>query len=350
MYQVNEIKISPSTLIRKALEVIDQGAMKIALIVDDKQILIGTLSDGDIRRGLLSGLGMEDSIETIYNRTPTVCRLNDPKEKIIQTAVSRRVYQVPLIDDLGRVVKLAEIDHLIKKEKLPNQVVIMAGGMGKRLMPLTEHTPKPMLKVGGRPILETLISRLQQQGFSEILISINYKGEQIKDYFGDGRMMGVNIRYIEEEKPMGTAGALGILAENPRHPVLVMNGDILTNVNFENLIDFHYKSKADATMCIREYGLEVPYGVVRLNQNNIIAIEEKPVQQFYVNAGIYVLNPEVIKTIKPGSAIDMTQIFEKLVQQNSVTVSFPIREFWMDIGKLEDYNRANNEYFRVFND
>lgn len=350
MYQVDEIKISPSTLIRKALETIDQGAMKIALIVDEKQILIGTLSDGDIRRGLLSGLGMEDSIETIYNRKPTVCRLNDPKEKVIQTAVSRRVYQIPLVDDLGRVVKLAEIDHLIKKEKLPNQVVIMAGGMGKRLMPLTEHTPKPMLKVGGRPILETLISRLQQQGFSEILISINYKGEQIKDYFGDGRMMGVSIRYIEEEKPMGTAGALGIMEEEPRHPVLVMNGDILTNVNFENLIDFHYKSKADATMCIREYGLEVPYGVVRLNENNIIAIEEKPVQQFYVNAGIYVLNPEVIKTIKPGSAIDMTQIFEKLVQQNSVTVSFPIREFWMDIGKLEDYNRANNEYFRVFND
>ncbi|MCK5820704.1 MAG: nucleotidyltransferase family protein [Bacteroidales bacterium] len=350
MYQVDEIKISPSTLIRKALETIDQGAMKLALVVNDDQVLIGTLSDGDIRRGLLSGLGMDDSIENIYNRKPVVCRLNDSKEKIIQTAVSRRVYQVPLLDDMGIVVKLAEIDHLIKKEKLPNPVVIMAGGMGKRLMPLTENTPKPMLKVGGRPILETLVSRLQQHGFSEIFISINYKGEQIKDYFGDGRMMGVNIRYIEEEKPMGTAGALGILDELPKHPVLVMNGDILTNVNFENLIDFHYEAEADATMCIREYGLEVPYGVVKLNQSNIIAIEEKPVQQFYVNAGIYVLNPEVIQTIEPGSAVDMTRIFEKLVQQNSVTVSFPIREFWMDIGKLEDYNRANNEYFRVFND
>jgi len=350
MYKVDEIKISQSTLIRKALEIIDQGAMKLALVVNDEQILIGTLSDGDIRRGLLSGLGMEDSIESIFNHKPVVCQMNDPKEKIIQTAISRRVYQVPLLDDMGRVVKLAEIDHLIKKELIPNPVVIMAGGMGKRLMPLTEHTPKPMLKVGGRPILETLVSRLQQHGFTEIFISINYKGEQIKDYFGDGRMMGVNIRYIEEDKPMGTAGALGFLDEQVKHPVLVMNGDILTNVNFENLIDFHYRAKADATMCIREYGLEVPYGVVRLNQNNIIAIEEKPVQQFFVNAGIYVLNPEVIQTIKPGSAIDMTKIFENLVKQNSITVSFPIREFWMDIGKLEDYNRANNEYFRVFND
>lgn len=350
MYLVDEIKIAPQISIRKALEIIDQGAMKIALVVDAEDRLIGTLSDGDIRRGLLKGLGMEDSIDSIYNHQPTVCQLNDPKEKVIQTAVSKRIYQIPIVDEKGRVVKLAEIDHLIKKEKLPNPVVIMAGGMGKRLLPLTEHTPKPMLKVGGRPILETLITRLQQLGFSDIWIAINYKGDQIKEYFGDGRPMGVRIRYIEENQRMGTAGALGILEEIPLHPVLVMNGDILTNVNFENLIDFHHRAKAEATMCIREYGLEVPYGVVRLNQNNIIAIEEKPVQQFYVNAGIYVLNPSVIASLEPGSAIDMTQIFEKLVQQKKETVSFPIREFWMDIGKLEDYNRANNEYFRIFND
>lgn len=350
MYLVDEIKIAPQISIRKALEIIDQGAMKIALVVDAEDRLIGTLSDGDIRRGLLKGLGMEDSIDSIYNHQPTVCQLNDPKEKVIQTAVSKRIYQIPIVDEKGRVVKLAEIDHLIKKEKLPNPVVIMAGGMGKRLLPLTEHTPKPMLKVGGRPILETQITRLQQLGFSDIWIAINYKGDQIKEYFGDGRPMGVRIRYIEENQRMGTAGALGILEEIPLHPVLVMNGDILTNVNFENLIDFHHRAKAEATMCIREYGLEVPYGVVRLNQNNIIAIEEKPVQQFYVNAGIYVLNPSVIASLEPGSAIDMTQIFEKLVQQKKETVSFPIREFWMDIGKLEDYNRANNEYFRIFND
>lgn len=350
MYLVDEIKIAPQISIRKALEIIDQGAMKIALVVDAEDRLIGTLSDGDIRRGLLKGLGMEDSIDSIYNHQPTVCQLNDPKEKVIQTAVSKRIYQIPIVDEKGRVVKLAEIDHLIKKEKLPNPVVIMAGGMGKRLLPLTEHTPKPMLKVGGRPILETLITRLQQLGFSDIWIAINYKGDQIKEYFGDGRPMGVRIRYIEENQRMGTAGALGILEEIPLHPVLVMNGDILTNVNFENLIDFHHRAKAEATMCIREYGLEVPYGVVRLNQNNIIAIEEKPVQQFYVNAGIYVLNPSVIASLEHGSAIDMTQIFEKLVQQKKETVSFPIREFWMDIGKLEDYNRANNEYFRIFND
>ncbi len=350
MYLIEEIKISPNTAIRKALEVIDQGAMKIALIVDDEQKLIGTLSDGDIRRGLLSGLGMEDSIETIYNQNPNVCGVNDSKEKVIQTAVSKKVYQIPIIDESGRVVKLAEIDHLIQKEKLPNPVVIMAGGMGKRLLPLTENTPKPMLKVGGRPILETLINRLQKHGFSDILISINYKGDQIKDYFGDGRLFGVRIQYIEENQRMGTAGALGILKEKPIHPVLVMNGDILTNVNFESLIDFHHQAKAEATMCIREYGLEVPYGVVRLNKNNIIAIEEKPIQQFYVNAGIYVLNPEIVESLETGAAIDMTQIFEKLVQQNRETVSFPIREFWMDIGKPEDFNRANSEYDRIFND
>ena len=350
MYKIEEIKLTPSTSIRTALEVIDLGAMKLALVVDDTDRLIGTLSDGDIRRGLLSGLGMEDSIADIYNPKPTVCRISDPKNIIIETAVSRRVYQIPLIDEEGRVVKLAEIDHLIKKEKLPNPVVIMAGGKGQRLMPLTENTPKPMLKVGGKPILETILSRLHQQGFNEIYISINYKGQQIKDYFGDGRMIGLRITYLEETEPMGTAGALSLIEKLHQYPTLVMNGDILTNVNFENLVDFHNRAKADGTMCIREYGLEVPYGVVKLNKNNIVAIEEKPVQQFYVNAGIYVLNSSVIKKLKKESPIDMTTIFENLVKEKQNTVSFPIREFWMDIGKLEDYNRANNEFYRIFND
>jgi dTDP-glucose pyrophosphorylase/CBS domain-containing protein len=350
MYKIEEIKIKPDVTIRKALQIIDEGAMRLAIVVDDQDRLIGTLSDGDIRRGLLRGLGMEDLIEGIYNQHPTVCKLNDPKDLIIQTAISKRIYQIPLIDDHGRVVKLAEIDHLIKKEKLPNPVVIMAGGEGRRLRPLTEHTPKPMLKVGGKPILETLITRLHQQGFSDFYISVNYMAEQIINYFGDGHNLGVTIKYLEETEPMGTAGALSLIQELPDLPLLVMNGDILTNVNFENLIDFHNRAKAEATMCIREYGLEVPYGVVRLNQNNIIAIEEKPVQQFFVNAGIYVLNPRVINEMNKGSKIDMTSIFENLVKEKMETVSFPIREFWMDIGKLEDYNRANNEFYRIFNE
>jgi len=350
MYKVNEIKISPSTSIRNALKIIDHGAMKIALVMDTADVLIGTLTDGDIRRGLLKGLDMDDQIKDIYNHSPITCRITDSKEKIIQTAVSRRLYQIPLLNEKRQVVKLAEIDHLIRKEKHSNTIVLMAGGMGKRLRPLTQNTPKPMLQVGGRPIIETLISRLQQQGFSNIIISINYRGDQIKEYFGDGRKFGVSINYIEENQKMGTAGSLGLLNQAPKTPIMVMNGDILTNVNFENLLDFHEQANATDTMCIREYGLEVPYGVVRLNKNNIIAIEEKPVQQFFVNAGIYVLNPEALEIIPENQAIDMTQVFEKLVSQNQVTVSFPIREFWMDIGKLEDYNRANNEYYRIFNE
>lgn len=350
MYRLEEIKLTPDTSIRKALETIDLGAMKIALIVDQEDHLIGTLSDGDIRRGLLKGLEMGDSIETVYNRKPIVCKITEPKSVVIQTAVARRVYQIPLVDEEGRVVKLAEIDHLIKKEKLPNLVVIMAGGEGKRLRPLTEHTPKPMLHVGGKPILETLINRLQLQGFSDICLSVNYKREHIKKYFDDGRMMGVNIHYLEEDQPLGTAGALSLLPTVPDAPVLVMNGDILTNINFENLVQFHQSHDSEATMCIREYGLEVPYGVVHLNSRNIVSIEEKPVQQFYVNAGIYVLNPEVIRQLNHNEAVDMTRIFEQLVKEKRKTLSYPIREFWMDIGKLEDYNRANNEYYRIFNE
>ncbi len=350
MYQVEEIKIRSNTTIREALRIIDLGAMKIALIIDESGKLIGTLSDGDIRRGLLKNLNMDDSIESIYNRNPIFCSINDPKNKVIQTALSRKIYQIPLVDERGQVVKLAEIDHLIRKEIKPNTVVIMAGGKGQRLLPLTQNTPKPMLPVGGKPILETLIHRLQGHGFSRILLSINFHGEQIKAHFGDGRKYGVSIEYIEEKQKMGTAGSLGLIDHQLHEPILVMNGDILTNVNFENLLDFHIQAEAVATMCIREYGLEVPYGVVRLNKNNIIAIEEKPVQQFYVNAGIYVLNPDVLDYIPKGKAIDMTGVFEKLVLEQSLTVSFPIREFWMDIGKLEDYNRANHEYYKVFNE
>lgn len=350
MYRLEEIKLTADTTIRKALETIDLGAMKIALIVDQEDHLIGTLSDGDIRRGLLRGLEMGDSIESVYNRKPIVCKITEPKSLIIQTAVSRRVYQIPLVDDDGRVVKLAEIDHLIKKEKLPYPVVIMAGGEGKRLRPLTEHTPKPMLNVGGKPILETLISRLQLQGFSDIYLSVNYKRDQIKKFFGDGRMLGVNIHYLEEDQPLGTAGALSLIPELDSAPVLVMNGDILTNINFESLVEFHETNGSKATMCIREYGLEVPYGVVHLNARNIVSIEEKPVQQFYVNAGIYVLNPEVIRSLEKNHPVDMTRIFEQLVANEEKTLSYPIREFWMDIGKLEDYNRANNEYYRIFNE
>jgi dTDP-glucose pyrophosphorylase len=350
MYQISEIKLSPAASIRDALRVIDKGAMKIALVVDTDDRLIGTLTDGDIRRGILAGLSLEDPVESIYHRNPTTVSVTDPKEKIIELAVSRRIYQVPVVDEQGRVVRLAEIDQLIRQEKHPNLVILMAGGLGARLRPLTNDTPKPMLPLGGRPILETVIGQFKKHGYTRFAISLNYKGEQIRNHFGNGTSHGVEITYIEETERMGTAGAIGLLKEIPKEPFFVMNGDILSKVDFESLMDFHIRNKSAATMCIREFGMEVPYGVVRLNKDTIVSIEEKPIQQFYVNAGIYVLEPQTLNLLPKGQPIDMTSLFERAVEKGMPTLSFPIREYWMDIGKPDDYDRANFEFSKYFND
>jgi NDP-sugar pyrophosphorylase family protein len=226
----------------------------------------------------------------------------------------------------------------------------MAGGLGTRLLPLTADTPKPMLPVGGKPILETVISQFIKHGYSKFIISLNYKGDSIKNHFGDGSQMGAEITYLQEEQRMGTAGSLGLLPKFPKDPFFVMNADILTRVDFESLMDFHIMNGASATMCIREFGMEVPYGVVRLNRDTIVSIEEKPVQQFYVNAGIYVLEPKVLELIPKGQPLDMTSLFEKTVEKGWSTLSFPIREYWMDIGKHEDFDRANQDFNRLFSE
>ena len=350
MYQISEIKTTPSATIREALRIIDNGAMRIAIVVDEEGRLIGTLTDGDIRRGLLKGMELDSPIRDIYNSNPISVRISDPKEKILELAVERRVYQIPVLDDDGRVIRLAEIDQLVKQERHPNTVVLMAGGLGQRLRPLTENTPKPMLSVGGKPILETVINRFRRQGFTKFVIALNYKGEQIRNYFGNGLTMGVDITYLEENQRMGTAGALSLLGKAPAEPFFVMNADILTLVDFEALLDFHIRNGSDATMCIREYGMEVPYGVVRLNKDSIVAIEEKPIQQFYVNAGIYLLTPPLLNFLTSGQPMDMTTLFEKAVEKGMTTLSFPIREYWMDIGKPEDYDRANFDYKRLFHE
>jgi dTDP-glucose pyrophosphorylase len=350
MYLISEIKITPSVTIREALRIIDTGAMKIAIVEDPEGRLIGTLTDGDIRRGLLKGMELDSPVGEIYNHNPTVVKISDPKEKLIELAVTRRVYQIPVVDEDGRIIRMAEIDQLIKQEKHPNTVVLMAGGLGARLRPLTDHTPKPMLPVGGKPILETVITRFKKLGFSKFVIALNYKADIIRNYFGNGLTLGVDISYLDENQRMGTAGALGLLDRSPEESFFVMNADILTLVNFEDLMNFHVRNGADATMCIREYAMEVPYGVVKLNKENFVSIEEKPIQQFYVNAGIYVLTPDILNLIPKGQPMDMTSLFEQAVEKGLTTLSFPIREYWMDIGKPEDYDRANQDYNRLFNE
>jgi dTDP-glucose pyrophosphorylase len=348
MKKIENLKLNINSTIKEALEIIDKAAMQIALVIDDRDKLLGTLTDGDIRRGLLRGLDLNSSIKTIVYKTPTVANISDTKEEILKLALSKKLHQVPIIDNDGKIVGIQEIEELIKPKNKTNKVILMVGGLGTRLRPLTENTPKPMLKVGNKPILQTIVEKFSEYGYTNIVMCVNYKSYVIQDYFGDGKKFGVNIEYILEKQRMGTAGALSLLKEKPDEPFFVMNGDLLTNVNFEHLHDFHSANNSMGTMCVREYDFQVPYGVVNIDGSKILSIEEKPTHKFFVSAGIYMLSPDVLKYIPKNDFYDMPTLFEKLISENKNTISFPLREYWLDIGRMEEYKKANDEYDEVF--
>ena len=348
MKNIQNIKLTKDAAIKEALQIIGDGAMQIALIVDEKDKLLGTLTDGDIRRGLLKGLDLNNSIESIIFKTPTIAKVSDTKEEVLKLAISKKLHQIPIVDDSGKVLGIQEIEELVKPKEKANKVFLMVGGLGTRLRPLTENTPKPMLKVGRKPILQIIVDKFADYGYTNIVMCVNYKSHIIQDYFGDGAEFGVNIEYILEEQRMGTAGALSLLKEKPTEPFFVMNGDLLTNLDFEKMLDFHEEYDAKATMCVREYDIEVPYGVVNVANENITFIEEKPIHSFFVNAGIYILDPECINLIPRDVFFDMPSLFEKMILNNKKTISFPLQEYWLDIGKIADYERANSEYYSIF--
>lgn len=343
-----KVLVSPDTSIREAIRVIDQGALKIALVVDAGTRLVGTVSDGDVRRGILKGCDLENPVLQIMNTSPTVAGKYDGSEKVLGLMRQKQIYQIPLVDNNGVVVGLKVIDTILNTPHRENRVVLMAGGLGSRLKQLTSDIPKPLLKVGDKPILETILDNFITHGFNHFFISVNYRSELIEKHFGDGSRWGVRIDYLREDKKLGTAGALGLLPKTPSEPILVMNGDVLTKVNFEQLLEFHTEHKAAATMCVREYDFQVPYGVVKLDNHRIVSIEEKPIQRFFVNAGIYVLEPEVLEMIPHGTYLDMPTLFGTLVTQERETAVFPIREYWLDIGRIDDFEQAQTDFAEVF--
>ncbi len=348
MKDIEKIKLTVNSTIKEALQIIDQGAVKFAIVVDQDDKLLGTLTDGDLRRAILDEKSLNDNIEAIYFREPTVVNVNNTKEEIINLCTSKKIYQIPVVDHEGRVVSVDLLDELLKSEVYTNKVVLMVGGLGTRLQPLTDNTPKPMLPVGGRPILQTIVEKFVSYGFVNIVMCVGYKSNIIQDFFEDGSKFGAKIEYILEDKRMGTAGALSLLTTKPTEPFFVMNGDLLTNVNFEYLLEFHLVNNAIGTMCVREYDFQVPYGVVNVEDGKILSIEEKPVQKFFVSAGIYMLDPKCIENIPENEFYDMPTLFEELISMNENTISFPLREYWLDIGRLEEYEKANLEYHEVF--
>ena len=347
MYKIDEIKINQNASIKEALEVIDKGAIKVAVVLSDDGLLLGMLNDGDIRRALLKGMSLGDSIAGIINKHPVVANINDTKERILELANEKKLHQIPIISN-GKLIGIQDIREFLAPKNKPNKVILMVGGLGTRLRPLTNDVPKPMLDVGNKPILHTIVENFAKYGYTDIIMCVNYKSEIIKEYFGNGDKFGVKIEYVLESKRMGTAGALSLLKKRPKDDFFVMNGDLLTNVNFEYLHEYHKDSNALASICIRKYEMQVPYGVVNVRANKVTSIEEKPTQSFFVSAGIYMFSPIVLDFIPKGVFYDMPTLFSELLKHDFPIHPFPIREYWLDIGRMDEYRRANDEYEGVF--
>lgn len=347
MYKIDEIKINQNASIKEALEVIDKGAIKVAVVLSDDGLLLGMLNDGDIRRALLKGMSLGDSIAGIINKHPVVANINDTKERILELANEKKLHQIPIISN-GKLIGIQDIREFLAPKNKPNKVILMVGGLGTRLRPLTNDVPKPMLDVGNKPILHTIVENFAKYGYTDIIMCVNYKSEIIKEYFGNGDKFGVKIEYVLESQRMGTAGALSLLKERPKDDFFVMNGDLLTNVNFEYLHEYHKDSNALASICIRKYEMQVPYGVVNVRANKVTSIEEKPTQSFFVSAGIYMFSPIVLDFIPKGVFYDMPTLFSELLKHDFPIHPFPIREYWLDIGRMDEYRRANDEYEGVF--
>ena len=342
--------IELSSTMKDALEIINKEALRVALVVDESNVLKGVVSDGDVRRALLRGIGLESSVREIMNTSPLTVALGTNKNDVIDIMNQKDLLFIPIVDSNNTLKGLETLHNaLIGKSKHLNPVFIMAGGFGTRLKPLTDNCPKPMLKVGDKPILETVIKSFIKAGFSNFYISTHYMPELIKKHFKDGRELGVSISYVHEDSPLGTGGALGLLPENmPKDlPLIMINGDVLTTVNFERLMKFHEENNADATMCVREYDYQIPYGVINGEGNKITSMVEKPVHRFFVNAGIYVLSPRVINSVEKNERIDMPSLLEKHMNERQKVLMFPIHEYWLDIGRMDDFNRAQADFYNL---
>lgn len=332
-----------TALIKDALTLMDKNDGKIAIVVDAGQKIIGTITDGDVRRGLLDGCDAKSPAINIMNKNPFFIHDTDDRSHIFQTMRARKIRHIPIVNKDKKVIDIISMDEMLTPIEKDNWVVIMAGGLGKRLHPLTETTPKPMLQVAGTPVVEHLVTRFIAQGFRRFYLSINYLGHQIKDHFGDGSSLGVEIRYVEENAPLSTAGSLSLLPHRPKEAFIVINGDIITNVNFADMLDFHHSADVQATMGVREYNMDIPYGVVELDEGKIIGFKEKPRKSFFVNTGIYVLEPTMLDMIKNTQPLSMPELLLSAQEQENKSVSaFPVREHWLDIGRIEDFSRAES--------
>ncbi|MDB3979057.1 nucleotidyltransferase family protein [Pseudomonadales bacterium] len=326
--------------VQDTIKCLNDSSLQIALLVTDKKVLIGTVTDGDIRRGLINGVKLTDSVNEIFNSEPLVVPLTMSRDMVLKVMRANDIHQVPVVNEEGQVVDLCVLDDFLAPKARPNAMVIMAGGRGLRMEHHTQNCPKPMLEVGGKPMLEHIIELAKDEGFEKFIISVNYLGHMIEDYFGDGEKLKVAIEYIHEQSPLGTAGALGSITTTKGQPIVVTNGDVLTGVKYGELLDFHVRNASFATMAVRQYEMHNPFGVVKTNDGQIVGFEEKPVSISNINAGIYVLNPSELKLLTKEEYCDMPTLFNRIREQNKLCLAYPMHETWMDVGRPDDLDMA----------
>jgi len=344
MKKWQNVLVAAGMPLEKAIEVLDRGGLRIALVVDPENRLVGTLTDGDIRRALLKHVPLDCEVRDVMCTMPHTAGSNWSKERILTVMEDLELLQIPLVDQDSKIVGLETLHGLMERRTVDNPVFLMAGGFGTRLRPLTNECPKPLLKVGDKPILELILESLVAAGFYRFFISTHYLPEMIREHFGDGAQWGVSIQYVHEEDPLGTGGALGLLpAGEIDLPVLMMNGDLLTTINYRELLEFHRSHDSIATMCVRQYEHQIPYGVVQTDGTYIQSMDEKPVQKCFINAGIYVVSPQLIRAVEKGTRIDMPTLLENNMADGRKVSMFPVHEYWLDIGKMDDFKRAQRE-------
>ncbi|MDQ6964625.1 MAG: nucleotidyltransferase family protein [Mariprofundales bacterium] len=340
--QLRDVMIEPEATILYALNRLNETALQILLVVDSAGYLLGSITDGDIRRAILCGVDLDGTVPTVMRSDPATVAVGTSRAAVLALMRSKEIHCIPVVDCDGRVVALETETHLLWHGVEDSWVVLMAGGLGTRLRPLTNDTPKPLLEVNGKAILETILARFVEQGFRRFFITVNYKADLIKRYFGSGARWGCEISYIHEPKRMGTAGSLSMLPTDGAPPqVVVMNGDLLTSVDFRQLLDYHQRMGVSATMCVRDYSIRVPYGVVEVDGCHFQSIQEKPAHQYYVNAGIYALDSTVIHRVPKDRYYEITDFFLDLKSAALPLGVFPLREEWIDIGDIDEYRRAN---------
>lgn len=345
MIEFRKTFLKESSSIQEAVKVINEAPAKIALVIDNNEKLIGIVTDGDVRRGILQGYTLDESVSKIMNNDPKVATPTTPKSELSNILDSHDIDVIPILDENETILSLYTKEKNLFKQDTP--IFLLAGGLGTRLGSLTKDCPKPMLRIGEKPILQIIIEQFKSHGYTKFYISVNYKSKVIKDYFKDGSDFGISINYVEENVPLGTAGSLKFI-EHETRPIIAMNGDVLTTVNFEELLKFHNEQNSDFTICTREYSHQIPFGVINSSNDGEITITEKPIHKHQVNAGIYVVSPKVLSYIEKGERVDMPQLLKSLPRSETKVFAFPIHEYWLDVGRVQEFEKAQTDYHRIF--